>query len=71
MKTAFFQSSDFKYFAEITKVDLVEDSYSLKISSQWGSAKNPDAEQTQFQVTCSKADLLSLVATITKGVGCE
>ncbi len=68
MKTAFFQSSDFKFFAEVTKVDLVKDSYSLKITSQWDSAKNPEEEQTQFQVTCSKADLLALVATITRGV---
>lgn len=71
MKTAFFQSNDFKYFAEVTRVELVKDSYSLKITSQWQSAKNPEAEQTQFQVTCSKADLLTLVASITKGVACE
>lgn len=69
MKNAFFQSSDFKYSAEVTKLDLLRDSYSLKITSQWGSAKNPEAEQTQFQVTCSKAALLSLVATITQEVG--
>jgi hypothetical protein len=67
MKTAFFQSNDFKYFAEVTKVELVKGSYSLKITSQWDSAKNPESEQTQFQVTCSKADLLALVATITRG----
>lgn len=71
MKTVFFQSGDFKYLAEIKKIELVEDSYSLKFTSQWANAKIPDAEQTQFQVTCSRADLLSLVATILKGVGCE
>jgi GTP-binding protein EngB required for normal cell division len=60
MKTAFFQSTDFTYFVEVTKVDAIKDSLSLKITSQWQSAKKPDEEQTQLQVTCTKTDLLKL-----------
>lgn len=68
MKTAFFNNNDFTYFAEVKRVEAVRDAFSLKITSQWQSAKNPDEEQTQLQVTCTKSDLLSLVEVITQGV---
>lgn len=67
MKTAFFNSNDFTYFAEVTKVEAVEGALSLKITSQWLSAKNPDEEQTQLQVTCTKDDLLKLSELLKEG----
>jgi len=67
MKTAFFNNDDFTYFAEISKVDAIKDAFSLKITSQWLSAKNPEEEQTQLQVTCTKEDLLALADVLTQG----
>jgi hypothetical protein len=68
MKTAFFQSNDFAYFAEVTKVGTINDEFNLKITSQWFSAKNPSEQQTQLQVTCSRTELLKLAELLTKGV---
>ncbi len=67
MKTAFFNNNDFTYFAEVTKVDAIKDALSLKITSQWLSAKNSDEEQTQLQITCTKDDLLKLSELLKKG----
>lgn len=67
VKTAFFNNNDFTYFAEVTKVDAIKGALSLKITSQWLSAKNPDEEQTQLQVTCTKDDLLKLSELLKKG----
>lgn len=68
MKTAFFQNNDFTYFAEVTKVEAVKDAFSLKITSQWLSAKKPEEEQTQLQVTCTKADIQKLTDLLAQGV---
>lgn len=67
MKTAFFINNDFTYFAEISKVDAIKDAFSLRITSQWLSAKKPDEEQTQLQVTCTKNDLLKLSELLKEG----
>lgn len=68
MKTAFFQSNDFAYFGEVTKVDAINDAFNLKITSQWLSARNPSEEHTQLQVTCTKAELLKLSTLIETAV---
>jgi hypothetical protein len=68
MKTAFFKNNDFTYFAEVTKVEAVKDAFNLKITSQWLSAKNPEEEQTQLQVTCTKADIQKLTDLLVQGV---
>ena len=68
MKTAFFNNNDFTYFAEVKRVEAVKDAFSLKITSQWQSAKNPDEEQTQLQVTCTKNDLEKLAQLLSEGV---
>ena len=68
MKTAFFQSNDFAYFAEVTKVETTSDEFNLKITSQWFSAKNPSEEHTQLQVTCSRNDFLKLAELLREGV---
>jgi len=71
MKTAFFQSNDFAYFGEVTKVDSINDAFNLRITSQWLSARSPSELQTQLQVTCTKADLLKLSALIETAVSNE
>lgn len=68
MKTPFFISNDFTYFAEITKVEAIKESFSLKITSQWLSAKIPAEEQTQLQITCTKDDLIRLSSLFEKVV---
>lgn len=64
MKTAFYTNNDFTYFAEVKKIELLENAYNIKITSQWLSAKNPNDEQTQFQTTCAKEDLQRLSSLI-------
>ncbi len=60
MKTPFFTNNDFTYFAEVSKVEVLDNAYHLKISSQWRTAKNPLHEHKQFETTCTKEDLRKL-----------
>jgi hypothetical protein len=68
MKTEFFASQDFKYFAEVTKIALIDNAYYLKITSQWLGAKDPRSEQTQFQTTCTGEDLARLSSFIEQAI---
>ncbi len=68
MKTAFFSNNDFTYFAEISKVEAIKDAFSLKITSQLLSARKPEEEQTQLQVTCTKTDIQRLAGLLMQGV---
>ena len=68
MKTVFYTNNDFTYFAEVKKIELLENAYNIKITSQWLSAKNPNEEQTQFQATCAKEDLKKLSSLIEQAI---
>jgi hypothetical protein len=68
MKTAFFINGDFTYFAEIAEIEAIKDTFNLKITSQWLSAKNPEEEQTKLQISCTKYDIQKLTELLLDGI---
>jgi hypothetical protein len=59
-KSTFVSSEGFSYSAEVRKLDALPGSFSFAISTVWRSAKNPTAEQTAFQITLERANLIAL-----------
>ncbi len=53
MKTLQHKVDDYSVFAYIDKANHPEGYYSLKITSQWETAKDPLAEQTKFTMLLS------------------
>ena len=58
MKSIISNTDDFIREVEIVKVAALGDTYQLKFTSQWLTAKNPDDKQTSFDMLIKRDELL-------------
>jgi hypothetical protein len=65
MKTELSNVDGYQTYAYFNQVQHPEGYYSLKITSQWETAKDPDAEQTRFTMILSP-DALNNLRTLIK-----
>jgi hypothetical protein len=59
-------SDDYRLHFSINEVSSPSGCLNLKIESQWLGAKDPDARQTRYQTTLTRADALKVAVAILK-----
>lgn len=64
----FLTTADFAYSARVTPVPLREQALNLRITTRWASSRTPDAENVAFNVTLTRDELKTLIATLQEGL---